>query len=425
MSTNNAVESGNPYVLAKQTFQRYARAMGLEENYPGLDLMRRMTTPDRSIEFRISLRRDDGTVSAFDACRVQFNDDRGPYKGGLRFHPTATLDHCKALAFWMYLKTAVVDIPFGGAKGGIACDYAALSDAEKERLTKKFAVILGNDIGQEKDIPAPDVGTGEREMTWIMDASRMAHGTYTRGIVTGKPVGIGGSEGRASATGRGTVFCIEEAARHFKLKLRGATAAVQGFGNAGQHAAEFLVADGVKVIAASDSKSAILKPTGLNVAALIKHKEKTGRVAGFPGAREIDHDAVLEQKVDILVPAALENSITAANVDGVKAKLVAEAANGPTTPQADDRLAARGIHVIPDILCNAGGVTVSYFEWVQNRQEYYWSAEEVDKVLHRTMTKAFANVAATARKHKCTLREAAYRVAIERVALAMVRRGTQ
>ncbi|NIA22475.1 MAG: hypothetical protein GWP05_11040 [Anaerolineaceae bacterium] len=423
MAENNSTL--NPYKLAKQTFLRYAEATDLAGRRPGGDLIRRMTTPDRSIEFRISLRRDDGTISAFQAARVQFNDDRGPYKGGLRFHPTAGLDHCKALAFWMYLKTAVVDIPFGGAKGGIAVNYQSLSDSEKERLTKKYAVILRNDLGQEKDIPAPDVGTGEREMTWIMDAWRMTHGVYQRGIVTGKPVGVGGSEGRRSATGRGAIFCVEEAAKQLGVKLAGATAAVQGFGNAGQHAATFLADDGARLVAVSDSRAAVYSSKGLDIAALIKHKNETGRVADFPGSEAIDRDSLLELEVDVLVPAALENSITSDNAERIKATIVAEAANGPTTPAADDVLAGKGITVIPDVLCSAGGVTVSYFEWVQNRQEFYWPAEQVDKELRRVMTSAFAHVAAVAKEHDCTLREAAYRIAIERVAEAMVRRGSQ
>ena len=233
MPTDDAHDPRNPYVLARQTFMRYAEAVGLERRHPGKDLTARITTPDRAIEFRLSLTHDDGAIRAYSASRVQFNDDRGPYKGGLRFHPTGTLDHCKALAFWMYLKTAVVDIPFGGAKGAVAVDYDTLSLSEKERLTKKYALVLRNDIGQQKDIPAPDVGTGEREMTWIMDAWRMIHGAYDRGIVTGKPVMIGGSQGRVTATGRGVFFCVEEAARRWKMTLKGATAAVQGFGKVG------------------------------------------------------------------------------------------------------------------------------------------------------------------------------------------------
>ena len=425
MSAQTSGDPRNPYTLAKQTFLRYAEAIELARRRPGRDLLNRMTTPDRSIEFRLSLTRDDGTIVAFSGSRVQFNDDRGPYKGGLRFHPTATLDHCKALAFWMYLKTAVVDIPFGGSKGGIAVDYDSLSLGEKERLTKKYALILRNDIGQQKDIPAPDVGTGEREMTWIMDAWRMIHGEYDRGIVTGKPVAIGGSQGRASATGRGVFFCIQEAARKWRMNLKGMTAAVQGFGKVGSHAAAFLAGAGVKVVAANDVNGAVTSPNGLDVPALVRHVDESGGVSAFPGGEPMERDALLEMDVDILVPAALENAITSDNAEKVKARLIAEGANGPTTPAADDILAERGVRVIPDILCNAGGVTVSYFEWVQNRQEFYWPADQVDRELHRIMTGAFANVTSAAETHACTLREAAYRIAIERVAEAMIRRGTQ
>ncbi|HOI55834.1 MAG TPA: Glu/Leu/Phe/Val dehydrogenase [Phycisphaerae bacterium] len=423
MSSGNGKR--NPYVLAKETFLRYAEAVKLNDRYPGLNLEQRLTTPDRSIEFRLSVTCDNGTIKSFTASRVQFNDDRGPYKGGLRFHPSGTLDHCKALAFWMYLKTAVVDIPFGGAKGAIAVDYDTLSLNEKERLTKRYAVILRNDIGHDKDIPAPDVGTGEREMTWIMDAWRMIHGKYDRGIVTGKPVSIGGSQGRRAATGRGVVFCIEEAAREHGINLKKTTAAVQGFGKVGASAAEFLFEDGCKVVAASDVHGAVYCKQGLDIPKLIEHTEKSGSVVGFAGAEKLDRDAVLEQDVDILVPAALENSITSDNVKSIKARMIAEGANGPTTPNADEALASRKVLVIPDVLCNAGGVTVSYFEWVQNRQEFYWTAEQVDKELHRIMTSAYAQVSALAKKHKCTLREAAYRIAIERVAEACVRRGSQ
>jgi glutamate dehydrogenase/leucine dehydrogenase len=425
MSAAMKDQEQSPYDLAKETFTRYAEALGLEQRYPGLGLLQRMTTPDRSIEFRISLWRDDGTITTCTAVRVQFNDDRGPYKGGLRFHPSATLDHCKALAFWMYLKTAVVNIPFGGAKGGIAIDYDKLSRAEQERLTKKYAIILRDDIGQDKDIPAPDVGTGAREMTWIMDAWRLTHGRYDRGIVTGKPVSIGGSEGREEATGRGVVICIEEAAREFGLQLPAATAAVQGFGKVGAHAANLLAETGAKVVAVSDVHAAVHRRDGLDIPALRRHVEATGSVAGFPGSQPLDRDLLLELDVDILIPAALENAISAENAPRVKARFVAEGANGPTTPEGDAILAQRGIHVIPDILANAGGVTVSYFEWVQNRQEFYWPAQQVDTELRRIMTGAYAAVSALARQHNCTLREAAYRIAIERVAEAMTRRGSQ
>jgi glutamate dehydrogenase/leucine dehydrogenase len=425
MAKTTPEASRDPYELAKATFRRCAEAVGLTRQFPDKDLVNRMTTPDRAIEFRISLTHDDGTVRAYTASRVQFNDDRGPYKGGLRFHPTGTLDHCKALAFWMYLKTAVADIPFGGGKGAIVVDYETLSESEKERLTKKYALVLRNDLGQYKDIPAPDVGTGEREMTWIMDAWRMIHGEYDRGVVTGKPVTIGGSEGRVTATGRGVFFCVEEACRLWKLNLSDLTAAVQGFGKVGSSAATFLAGAGVKVVAVSDVHGAVTNSRGLDIAALKQHYDTTGRVTGFPGGEAMDRDAVLEADVDLLVPAALENAITRDNADRIRARVVAEGGNGPTTPAADEILTDRGIKIIPDILCNAGGVTVSYFEWVQNRQEFYWSAEQVDKELHRLMTRAFAGVAATAEEHRCTMREAAYRIAIERVARAMIRRGTQ
>ena len=415
----------NPYLLVCETFRRYAETLGLEKRNANLDLMNRMTTPDRSIEFRISLRRDDGSIVAYPGCRVQFNDDRGPYKGGIRFHPSATLDHCKALAFWMYLKTAVVNIPFGGAKGGIQVDYDALSIAEKERLTKRYALILRHDIGEDKDIPAPDVSTGAREMTWIMDTWRMIHGSYHRGIVTGKPVDIGGSEGREAATGRGVFFSIQDAAREMKMDLPGATAAVQGFGKVGSHAARLLAGAGTRVVAVSDVHGAIYDPSGLNIDGLLRHVDETGGVVGFAGSEQIERDSLLELPVDVLVPAALENSITEHNAGRIKARMIAEGANGPTTPAADAILEEKGVYVIPDILCNAGGVTVSYFEWVQNRQEFYWDAAQVDRELQRIMAGAFAHVSRVACQQSCTLREAAYRIAIERVAEAMIRRGSQ
>lgn len=411
--------------LAKDHFRRYARLLDLEQRYPHADIARRLTEPDRSIEFRLSLKMDDGSTLISRGYRVQFNDDRGPYKGGIRFHPDVDLEEVKALAFWMYLKTAVVDIPFGGAKGGVAIDYQKLSLPEKERLTKRYATILGEDLGSEKDIPAPDVNTGEREMAWIMDAWRMIHGRYQRGVVTGKPVAMGGSLGRTSATGRGVVFCIEEAARDMRLDLGRATAAVQGFGNVGSHAAQFLAALGVKVVAVSDVHSAIRNPAGLDVAALQKHVRSGQALATFPGATPLAREELFVQPVDILVPAALENAITAANAGGIKARLIAEGANGPMTPEASEMLAARGITIIPDILCNAGGVTASYFEWVQNRQEFYWTADKVDSELQAVMVKSFRAVADEAARNACTLREAAYRIAIQRVAEAALRRGVQ
>jgi glutamate dehydrogenase/leucine dehydrogenase len=411
--------------LAKEHFFRYAEKIALDRQFPGQSLPQRLTVPDRSVEARISFERDDGNVMATTGYRVQFNDDRGPYKGGLRFHPVVDLEEVKALAFWMYLKTAVVDIPFGGAKGGIAVDYQSLSFPEKERLTKRYTIVMMDELGSERDVPAPDVNTSEREMAWIMDAWRMIHGRYQRGIVTGKPIAMGGSQGRRSATGRGVVFCIEEAAKEMGIPLKGATAAVQGFGNVGSHSAQFLHELGVKVIAVSDFHGATRNRDGLDIPALRRHAAEGGRLQEFKGGQPLERDDLLVEKVDILVPAALEHAITINNADRVQAQLVAEGANGPCTPEAAEVLRAKGIRVIPDILCNAGGVTVSYFEWVQNRQEFYWSAGEVDAKLRDVMLAAYRRVSDEARKQNCDLREAAYRIAIQSVAEAMARRGVQ
>ena len=399
--------------------------MRLDERYRGLCLSQRLTEPDRSVEVRLSLQRDDGSVLICRGYRVQFNDDRGPYKGGIRFHPAVNLSEVKALAFWMYMKTAVVDIPFGGAKGGVAVDYEALTAAEKERLTKRYATVMLDAFGSERDIPAPDVNTSAREMAWIMDVWRMIHGRYQRGVVTGKPVEMGGSLGRETATGRGVVFCIEEAAKDLGMHLAGATAAVQGFGNVGAASAHFLAELGVKVCAVSDVHGAVRNPAGFDIVELRRHCAQGGRLKEFPGAEAMAREDLFAEDVDILVPAALEDAITADNAERVKACLVAEGGNGPTTLEAAAILQRKGCTVIPDILCNAGGVTVSYFEWVQNRQEFYWSAEQVDRELRAVMTRAYRAVRNEADRHNCCLREAAYRIAISRVAEAAVRRGVQ
>lgn len=413
------------FELAKKHFFRYAEPLGLEKRYPGMDIHEHLTTPDRSIGFRLTVQRDDGSLHVCQAFRVQFNDDRGPYKGGVRFHSVVDLGETKALAFWMYLKTAVVDIPFGGAKGGVAVDYPSLSLAEKERLTKRYALVLANDIGPEKDIPAPDVNTGEREMAWMLDSWRMTTGGYQRGVVTGKPVSLGGSRGRREATGQGVFYTVAEGIKDLGLSLPSCTAAVQGFGNVGSNAGRLLHEAGAKVVAVSDEKRAYYNPRGLDIAALI------GRSAGgrlpdaFDGGEAMDRDDLLTLDVDVLVPAALENAITEKNAPRVRAKLIAEGANGPTTPAAVEILADRDILVIPDILCNAGGVTVSYFEWVQNRQEFYWPLAEVNGKLKDVMVSAYRHVSELADREKITLREAAYRIAIERVAEAAARRGVQ
>lgn len=413
------------FELAKEHFFRYAEVLDLDKSYRGQNLPYRLVEPDRAVEVRLSLKKDNGTVGSYKGYRVQFNDDRGPYKGGLRFHPAVDLEETKALALWMYLKTALVNIPFGGAKGGISVDYTNLSHSEQERLTKRYARVMANELGSDKDIPAPDVNTSAREMVWIMDAWRMIHGRYERGIVTGKPVELGGSQGRAAATGRGLVFCVKEAARDIGLDLRKSTAAIQGFGNVGSNAARFLKELGVTITAVSDVNGGLQRAEGLDLDELLQLRTQEKSVVEARTGTVVDREAVLTSDVDILVPAALENAITEDNVQDVKAKLVAEGANGPTTPKAAITLQKKGCTVVPDILGNAGGVIVSYFEWVQNRQEFYWSAEQVDRELHDTIVAAYDRVRRQKREHACTLREAAYRIAIAKVAQVAAQRGVQ
>lgn len=410
---------------AKATFLRYAAPLDLDRKYPNQHVLDRLTTPDKSMIFRLSLQMDDGSIRLLNAFRVQFNDDCGPYKGGLRFHPNVNLDEVTALAFWMYIKTAVVGLPFGGGKGGVAVDYKNLSLSEKERLTKKFALIIRNDVGPDTDIPAPDVNTGPREMAWMLDAFRMSRGEYQHAIITGKPVDLGGSLGRTEATGRGAVITLFECARDIGINPAGATAAVQGFGNVGQWAALDMAAAGTKIIAVCDSQTGLVDESGLDIPMLVEHKNKTGALAGLKKVKKIPPAQVLATKCDFLVPAALEDAITVENAKDIKARIVSEGANGPTTFDAGQILYDRGVKVVPDVLANAGGVLVSYFEWVQNRQEFYWSEQEVNDRLRDRMTKAYRIVADRAREDKAPLRQAAYTVAIERVVRAAVERGVQ
>jgi len=410
---------------AKGLLLRYAEPLDLERRYPKRSVLKRLTTPDKSIMYRLSLQMDDGSIQVFDAYRVQFNDDLGPYKGGLRFHPQVTLAEVTALAFWMYLKTALVDIHFGGGKGGIAVDYKSLSLSEKERLTKRYAIMLANDVGENTDIPAPDVNTGSREMAWMLDAWRMTSGKYNHGMITGKPLDLGGSLGRAEATGHGCVITMLEAARDAGIDPRGSRTSIQGFGNAGQYAARELARAGSKIVAASDSHTAIINDTGFDAEALIEFKVRTGGLAGFPGGRVVAHNDILTAKCDFLVPAALEDSITESNASDIKARIIGEAANGPMTQGAMQILTDKKVVVIPDILANSGGVTVSYFEWVQNRQEYYWTRDEVIQKMREKLVKAYRQVADRAKDRKITLRQAAYEISIERVAAALMERGVQ
>jgi len=411
-------EDLNPFRIAMRQFDIAAEKLNLE---PGLrEILRR---PRRALLLSLPVKMDDGSTRVFQGFRVQHNNSRGPCKGGIRYHPNVSYDEVQALASWMTWKCATVNIPFGGAKGGIICDPKHMSKGELERLTRRYAYEISAIIGPAIDIPAPDVYTDAQVMAWIMDTYSMTQGHSAPGVVTGKPLFLGGSEGRNEATARGCVFVIRAACAVKKIDITKATAAIQGFGNAGSIAAELLAKDGVKVIAVSDSSGGILNRNGLDVPAVVAHKRKTGSVVGFAGAERISSEEVLELECDILVPAALENQLTLANAPMVKAKIVAEAANGPTTPGADAILHEKGVLVLPDILANAGGVTVSYFEWVQDLQELFWDEDDVNRKLEKIMVKAFNDVHATANKYKVDMRTGAYILAIDRVATATRSRG--
>jgi len=359
----------------------------------------------------------------FEGYRVQHNVGRGPAKGGIRYHQDVTLDEVKALAMWMTWKCAVVGIPYGGGKGGVIVDPKKLSQKELEALTRRYFTEIEVLIGPERDIPAPDVNTNGQIMAWMMDTYSMHAGHTVPGVVTGKPISIGGSEGRNEATARGTVYCIVEAARHLGLELNKAKVSVQGFGNAGSIAATLIVDEGATVVAVSDSTGGIHNPNGLDIKRVINWKKEHGTVQGFPGATDISNADVLEVECDILIPAALENQITNHNVANIKARLIAEAANGPTTPDADQAMFKAGKFMIPDILCNAGGVTVSYFEWVQDLNRDHWSESVVNAKLKEIMVKAFSETLAIARREQCDMRTAAYLLAVQRVADATALRG--
>jgi glutamate dehydrogenase (NAD(P)+) len=379
--------------------------------------------PKREVTVHFPVLMEDGSTRVFTGYRVWHNVTRGPAKGGLRYHPKTDLNEVRALAMWMTWKCACVKIPYGGAKGGVTCDPKALSGRELERLTRRFTTELGEFIGPDSDVPAPDVGTNPQIMAWIMDTYSMHRGYSVPGVVTGKPLSIGGSEGRTEATGRGVVYMIQEAAKAVGMDLEGARVAVQGFGNVGWNTARFLDELGSRIIAVSDSQGGAFAGDGLDLALVSRHKEETGSVVGAPRTRSISNGEVLELDCDILVPAALEGMITARNADRVRARILAEAANGPTTPDADDILRARGTFLIPDILCNAGGVTVSYFEWVQDREEFFWTIEEINARLRRVMVRAFEDVYRMSLEHDVDMRLAAYMLAVHRVADATLTRG--
>jgi glutamate dehydrogenase (NAD(P)+) len=421
MTRRGDIEGGGTVFAAMlQEFEGAARLMGLE---PGI--WKILTAPKRQIVVSCPVAMDGGEIQVFTGYRVQYNIALGPAKGGIRYHPEVTLDEVTALAAWMTWKCALANIPFGGGKGGIICDPTRMSRRELEALTRRYVAELVDAIGPEKDIPAPDVNTNEQIMAWFMDTYSMHVGHTTTAVVTGKPIELGGSAGRREATGRGVMIVAREMAKHLGFGLKGARVAVQGFGNVGSVSAALLAQQGAKIVAVVDWMGGVYKETGLDIPQLIeyvsRHPQKT--VAGFPGVGTIDSAALLALDVDILVPAALENQITTENASGVRAKVVVEGANGPTTPDAHRQLHERGITVVPDILANSGGVTVSYFEWVQDRHGYFWSEQEVNSRLEDKICEAVDAVLRTATRFKTDLRTAAYIVAIDRVATVTRMRG--
>jgi glutamate dehydrogenase (NAD(P)+) len=411
-------EDLNPFRIAQIQFDMAAEYLKLD---PGLRQILR--TPKRVMEVSVPVKMDNGQTKVFTGFRVQHNVSRGPAKGGLRYHPNVTLDEVKALAAWMTWKTATVNLPYGGAKGGVVCDPKRMSKGELERMTRRYASEIQPIIGPEVDIPAPDVYTDAQTMAWIMDTYAMTVGHAAPGVVTGKPVSIGGSEGRLDATGRGVLYVVEEACKVKKINLRGATVAIQGFGNVGSAVARLFAEKKAKIIAISDSRGGVHNPRGIDPLRALRYKERSGTVVGMPGASRISNDELLALKCDILVPAALENVITLHNADQIKAKIIAEAANGPTTPHADEILSRKGVFVVPDILANAGGVTVSYFEWTQDLQGFFWQLQEVNSKLEYVMRRAFNDVHETMRKFHVYPRAAAYILAVGRVADATLVRG--
>jgi glutamate dehydrogenase (NAD(P)+) len=411
-------ENLNPFAIAQTYFKQAAERLKLDDGMRAI-----LSTPKRALTVSIPVKMDDGKYKVFTGHRVAHNMSRGPAKGGIRFHPDVSIDEVKALASWMTWKCACLDLPFGGGKGGVAVDPHRLSEGERERLTRRYTSEILPLIGPDQDIPAPDVYTDPQIMAWIMDTYSMTRGATSLGVVTGKPLALGGSKGRDKATARGVQFALREACKALGMRIKGSTVAVQGYGNAGSHLATLLHAEGAKIVAVSDSKGGVHNPKGLDPARLEAHKAKGEHFPTFPGGAGITNKQLLELKVDILVPAALENQITSNNASRIQAKVIAEAANGPTTPLADDILFKRGRTVIPDILANAGGVTVSYFEWVQDFSSYFWDEDEVNKRLEVYMKRAFTSVAATAAKHKCSLRGGAYVLAVDRVAEATRVRG--
>ena len=407
-----------PYEIAVEQFNTAIKYLDLA---PGIaDVMR---VPRRELTVHFPVKMDDGSIQLFTGYRVQHSQDCGPAKGGIRYHPDVTLDEVKALAMWMCWKCSVMNLPYGGGKGGVICNPKKMSQGELERLTRRFATEITPIIGPQSDIPAPDVNTNPQTMAWFMDTYSMHTGAPCFAVVTGKPVELGGSLGRTEATGRGLMIAALEALKVKGIDPHKATAAVQGYGNVGSIGAYLLQDEGVKIVALSDSQGGIYRPSGLDARDVLRFKGETGTVVGYPDTTPISNEDLLELPVDLLVPAALEKAIHEGNVARVKAQVIVEGANGPTTPEADQVLAARGALVVPDVLANGGGVTVSYFEWVQDLQSYFWTEEEVNARLRRQMLASFGEVLRIAQDRKVTMRTAAYIKAVARVAKAIELRG--
>jgi glutamate dehydrogenase/leucine dehydrogenase len=419
MSSSNLNEKINPFEVALKQLEEASKILNLDKG-----MLEILSNPKRILTVSIPTRMDDGTIKVFIGFRSQHNDARGPHKGGIRYHPDVTLDEVKALSMWMTWKCAIANIPYGGGKGGIICNPKQMSENELERMTRRFAYLIADIIGPYRDIPAPDVYTGGKEMAWIMDTYSALKGNYVQPeVITGKPIAIGGSLGRNEATGRGLAYTVREAAKKMEIDMKQATFVVQGFGNAGQFSSKLVEEQGAKMIAASDSQGSIIKTDGISVDALMKFKRETGSIVGFEDAKSITNDELLETECTILIPAALENQITKNNADKIKTQIIAEAANGPTTPEADEILFKKDILVIPDVLANGGGVTVSYFEWLQNLRRDYWTEEEVNKRLDINITKSFYDVYDTHTKYKVDMRKAATLLAVKRVVEAINIRG--
>ena len=409
----------NPFAVALNQLGEAAKIVGIDKGMHDI-----LAQPKRILTVSIPTRMDNNEIHVFTGFRSQHNDALGPYKGGIRYHPQVSIDEVKALSMWMTWKCAIVNIPYGGGKGGIICNPKQMSNGELERMTRRYAYAIADIIGPRTDIPAPDVYTGGKEMSWIMDTYSALKGNFVQPeVITGKPLSVGGSLGRNEATGRGLSFTVREAAKKLGIGLKAASVAIQGFGNAGQFAAQLLEEMGTKVVAVSDSQGGILNENGLSVGSVRAHKEKTGSVVGFPGSRSISNEEILVTDCTILIPAALENQITKSNAAKVTAKLVAEAANGPTTPEADEILHNKKIMVIPDVLANAGGVTVSYFEWLQNLRREFWTEEQVNSMLDKKMTQAFSDVYDTYNKYQVNMHKASIALAVSRVTDAIKMRG--